>query len=69
MWGKSYTGKSPQLMKVLMRSIGYIIANGIFFVPKRDISIEFVDMTDMLKEWHALGLDLFNQKLEEYYNE
>lgn len=69
MWGKSYTGKSPQLMKVLMRSIGYIIANGIFFVPKRDISIEFVDMTDMLKEWHALGLDIFNQKLEEYYNE
>jgi acyl-CoA synthetase (AMP-forming)/AMP-acid ligase II/1-acyl-sn-glycerol-3-phosphate acyltransferase/acyl carrier protein len=69
MWGKSYTGKSPELMKTLMKSIGYILANGIFFVPKRDVTIEFVDMTDRLLEWHTLGLDTFNQNLQDFYNE
>lgn len=69
MWGKSYTGNSPALTGVVLRSIWYIIANFIFFIPKRDISIECVDMTDMLKSWQSEWLDIFNQKLQDYYNE
>ena len=69
MWSKAYTGTSPVLMNTLMRSIGYILANGIFFVPKREVSIEFVDMTEKLQEWHILGLDVFNQRLQDFYNE
>ncbi len=69
MWGKAYTGTSPNLTAVLLRSFWHIIANFIFFIPKRDITIEFCDMTSKLKEWHTLGLDTFNQKLQDYYNE
>jgi hypothetical protein len=39
-------------MSVLGKSIGYILANGIFFLPKREVQIEYVDMTKMLKKWH-----------------
>jgi acyl-CoA synthetase (AMP-forming)/AMP-acid ligase II/acyl carrier protein len=68
MWGKAYTGTSPALMRTLFASIWYIIANLIFFVPKRDVSIEFVDITDELRTWSAEWLDIFNQKLQDYYN-
>jgi len=54
MWGKAYTGTSPNLTQVLVRSIWHIFANGIFFSPKRDVTIEFSDMTDELKAWHKL---------------
>lgn len=69
MWWKAYTGKSPALMKVMLRSIWYILANGIFFVPKRSVEIELRDMTENLREWYELWLDGFNQKLQDYYNE
>ncbi len=39
-------------MKVLGSSVWFILANFIFWVPKRDVSIEYVDMTDTLKDWH-----------------
>jgi acyl-CoA synthetase (AMP-forming)/AMP-acid ligase II/acyl carrier protein len=69
MWSKAYTGDSPALISVLARSVWFLIANIFFFVPRRDVTIEFVDMTDDLRSWHALGLDVFNEKLQNYYNE
>jgi hypothetical protein len=68
MWGKAYTGKSPVLSKILARSLWYIFANGIFFLPKRSVSIECVDMTEDVRYWATLGIDAFNQHLEEFYN-
>lgn len=69
MWGKSYTGDSPKLVSVILSSITCIIANFVFFVPKREVSVECVDMTDTLKSWYIEWLDVFNQKLQDYYNE
>lgn len=69
MWSKSYTGDSPKLISVILSSLTAIIANFVFFVPRRDISIECVDMTDTLRSWHEEGLDVFNQRLQDYYNE
>jgi acyl-CoA synthetase (AMP-forming)/AMP-acid ligase II/acyl carrier protein len=68
MWGKAYTGDSPILSDILMRSIGYIFANFIFFSPRREVTIEFVDMTEDLIQWHSLWIDVFNQKLQDFYN-
>jgi long-chain-fatty-acid--[acyl-carrier-protein] ligase len=69
MWGKAYTGKSPEMIKTLAKSVWIILANLVFFVPKRDVRIECVDMTERLKAWHAEGLDAFNRNLEDFYNE
>lgn len=67
-WGKAYTWESPKLMKVLLKSLWYIISNGIFFLPKRDITIEYSDMTEKLRNWQKEWLDVFNQNLQDYYN-
>jgi hypothetical protein len=69
MWGKAYTGTSPEIIKMLAKSIWIILANLVFFVPKREVRIECVDMTEKLKAWHAEGLKEFNQQLEDFYNE
>ncbi len=69
MWSKAYTGTSPELIGVLLRSVHYIFSNLVFFLPRRDVHIECQDMTDILKEWHTLGLDVFNERLQNYYNE
>lgn len=68
-WGKAYTGDSPKLMSVLGKSIQFLFVNILFFLPKRDVSIEYRDMTKMLKKWQKEWLDSFNKHLEEYYNE
>lgn len=68
-WSKAYTGTSPKIHTVLVQSIWYILANFVFFVPKRNIAIEFVDMTGMLRKWHSEWIDIFNKNLEDFYNE
>lgn len=69
MWSKAYTGTSPDLVRTLGKSVGFLLANFIFFVPKRDVHIECVDMTERLKAWQSEGLDSFNRKLQDFYNE
>ena len=68
LWSKAYTGTSPELTKVFLKSLWYMIANGIFFLPKREVQIEYTDMTDALLEWQKDGLDIFNKKLQDLYN-
>ncbi len=68
-WSRAWWGRSPDFFKVLMRSIFYVLANLIFFVPKRDVHIEFVDITTEAKEKaNSLNRREFNQYLEEFYN-
>lgn len=68
-WSKAYTGESPSLGKVALFGLGAILANGIFFVPKRKVEIEIVDMTEELRKTAKNGLDAFNARLESHYNE
>lgn len=68
-WSRAWWGKSPNFFKVMLRSIAYVIANFIFFVPKRSVEIEFVDITAEAK---AKAQDFtrqeFNRYLEDFYN-
>lgn len=68
LWSKAYTGTSPELTKVFLKSLWYMIANGIFFLPKREVQIEYIDMTDDLLKWQKDGLNIFNKKLQDLYN-
>lgn len=68
-WSKAYTWTSPEIFSVLIQSIWIIIANAIFFVPKRQITIEFIDMTTDLHLWHKQWIDIFNKNLENFYNQ
>ncbi|HWS00269.1 MAG TPA: lysophospholipid acyltransferase family protein, partial [Prolixibacteraceae bacterium] len=40
-WSKAYSGKSPNFLIQLLKGFFYTLANLIFFVPKRTVTIEF----------------------------
>ena len=68
MWSKAQTGKSPDFFIQLLKGIFYVLANLLFFLPKRSVSIEFEDITAIAKEKAIPGQKPFNLYLEEFYN-
>lgn len=68
MWSKAMTGKSPDFFLQLMKGFLYVLANLLFFVPKRNVNIAFEDITAMAKETALQGQKSFNTFLEEFYN-
>lgn len=70
LWGSSfsygYLGKEPNLIRVFLRGITTVLGNLIFFTPKRDVFIEFIQ-TDQLKQF--IEKKTFNLFLENFYNE
>ena len=70
LWGSSFgRGKGYQegFMKICKDHIKHILLNGIFFVPKRIVEIEFYDLPEDFPK-HA-DKDVLNRALEEFYNE
>ena len=72
LWGsifsKARTGKSPDLYLQLLKGIFYVLTNLLFFVPKRNVCIEFEDITAVAKEKAIPGQKPFNLFLEDFYN-
>lgn len=68
-WSRAWMGRSPNFVNTYLKSIWFVIANLIFFLPRRTVTIEFVDITEKIKK-AAQELDRkgFNQLLEEFYN-
>lgn len=69
MWSKASTGQSPDFAFQLLKGIFFVLANLIFFTPRRKVSIEFEDITAAAKEKVKLGQKPFNEFLEEFYNQ
>jgi len=68
MFSKAVTGKSPDFFLQLLKGAFYILANLLFFLPKRTVSIEFEDITSIAKEKAIPGQTQFNLFLEDFYN-
>lgn len=67
-WSKAWTGKSPPFFQTLLWGIFFVLANLIFFVPRREVSIVFEDITAGAKKSAKEDLLAFNQFLESFYN-
>ena len=71
LWGSSFsfawTGKLPNLASVFLGSIGWVLASGLFFVPRRNVDITFrlVDRKDL----PPLEREKINPWFEAWYNE
>ena len=70
LWGSSFscaiTGNSPDFWKALSQGIKTILKNGIFFTPRRKVTIEFEENP---QDFPYKGSRLeMNQYLEEWYN-
>lgn len=68
MWSKAKTGKTPNFFIQVLKAIFYILANLIFFLPRRTVTIEIEDLTQIAITEAQLGRQPFNSFLEDYYN-
>lgn len=71
MWGslfsRAYTRTTPDFWATLFKGIGILLKNGIFFAPRRHVTIEFA-IPD--KDFPYKGKRMeFNHALEEFYNQ
>ncbi len=69
MWSRAWIGRTPPFFWTMAKSAFFILANGIFFCPRRTVSIEFHDITERVREQCTHDLTTFNTALEEFYNE
>ncbi|MEI6696413.1 MAG: acyl-[ACP]--phospholipid O-acyltransferase [Bacteroidota bacterium] len=68
MWSRAWIGKSPDFIKTFLKAVFYVVANLIFFLPRRKVTVEFVDITqDAIKKAKENRL-AFNVFLESFYN-
>lgn len=68
MWSVAWMGKRPNFLLTLLKGFFYILANFIFFLPKRQVTFEFVDITEEAKLQSKSTRKIFNTYLEEFYN-
>ena len=68
LWGSGFgraSGHAPRLGALARRATGAILANGIFFGPRRPVSIEFAEPADLPRQADRSTL---NRALETFYN-
>lgn len=68
-WSHAWTGKFPKFLPTYLKAIFYWFANLIFLCPKRNVYLEFVDITENAKLQALNGRKAFNNFLEDFYNE
>ena len=70
LWGSSfslgYDGQMPDIGSALARGIKYLLLNGLFFMPKRRMTIELVEPDDFPRTGTRSQI---NRYLERFYNE
>jgi len=69
LWGSSFslafTGRMPNPVATAWRGFKYLLLNGVFFMPRRDVLIEFVEPGDFPRHESRMAI---NRYLEEFYN-
>ena len=69
LWGSSFsigaTGEMPDIGTAVARGIKYLLLNGIFFMPKRRVTIEIVEPDDFPRTGTRSAI---NRYLERFYN-
>lgn len=68
-WSKAWDNWETTFIKAYLKSIKYVFANLLFFVPKRNVNIEIVDITKEINENKTKSLNEFNKALEDFYNQ
>jgi long-chain-fatty-acid--[acyl-carrier-protein] ligase len=68
MWSRAWIGKSPNLLTTLSYAFWLVLANGIFFIPRRKVTLEFIDITTEAKKMAEFDKLTFNNFLESIYN-
>lgn len=68
-WGSSFSwasGQAPHLMSTLRKGAGYLLANLLFFSPRRRVSVELMEPADLPRTGGRAAL---NRYMEAFYND
>ena len=68
LWGSGFSwskGRQPKIADVLVKGFFSLLANGIFFAPRRTVTIEFYEPADLPR---TADRNTLNRFLEAYYN-
>ncbi len=69
LWGSSFSlafdGRMPNAASRAWRGLKYLLLNGAFFMPRRDVLIEFVEPDDFPRDQPRM---VINRYLETFYN-
>ena len=68
LWGSRFgwaTGRAPSVAQVLRRGLWGLLASGVLFMPRRDVTIELAEPADLPR--HA-DRNTINRFLEKFYN-
>lgn len=72
LWGsrfsKAWLGKTPPFITTISKCILFALSNLLFFMPRRTINIEFINVTKDAKAQSNIDKKAFNQYLESIYN-
>lgn len=68
MWSTAWMGKRPSFIYSFAKGVFYLLANLIFFMPKRAVTFEFVDITEESRGQAKGDRRSFNKYLEAFYN-
>ncbi len=70
LWGSRFswgvTGASPDVPRVVRQCVWDVLRNAVFFLPKRDVTLEFVEPADFPA---AADRQTINRYLENFYNQ
>ncbi len=70
LWGSSFSlgfsGRMPDPGATLLRAVKYLLLNGVFFMPRRRVTIEFVEPADFPRTAPRTAI---NRYLEAFYND
>jgi long-chain-fatty-acid--[acyl-carrier-protein] ligase len=70
LWGSSFslafTGRMPSAVATAWRGVKYLLLNGVFFMPRRHVLLEFVEPADFPRDGSRMAI---NSYLEAFYNE
>ncbi len=67
-WSRYGRKDKPSLVKLLLQSFSLIFTGLIFTQKKRRVRIEYIDITDQVREWQSLSKLDFNKQMELLYN-
>ncbi|MDF2577080.1 MAG: 2-acyl-glycerophospho-ethanolamine acyltransferase [Chlamydiales bacterium] len=69
LWGSrfsaAFSGRKPLFLPTLFKCIKYLLLNALFFMPRRRISLEFIEPMDFPRNADRWTM---NRYMEEYYN-
>lgn len=67
-WSMAWDNGETSFWSAYLKSIKYVFANLIFFVPKREVTLDIHDLTIDIKTQSEKSLNEFNKYLEDFYN-